>query len=74
MANIELIYPVYNMKFFIVIIIGFILFRFFDGIKPFYIDKVQEIKGGLGVMLDDVLAGIYSNIILIIIVNIYNTR
>ena len=40
---------------------GFILFRFFDILKPFgirYLD--QNIKGGLGVMLDDVVAGIYA--------------
>lgn len=46
-------------------ILGFILFRFFDILKPLgirYLDK--NLKGGLGVMLDDVLAGIYACITL----------
>ncbi len=50
------------------IIIGFILFRFFDIIKPLYIRKLESLKGGWGVMADDVLAGVYSNIVLQIII------
>ena len=44
---------------------AFVLFRFFDILKPFpigYIDK--KVKGGLGVVLDDLAAGMVSNIIL----------
>lgn len=43
---------------------GFVLFRFFDIVKPLGIKQVQEIPAGWGVMLDDVLAGIYSAAIL----------
>ena len=43
---------------------GFILFRIFDIWKPLGIRKMEKIKGGWGVMLDDVLAGVYTNIIL----------
>ena len=50
------------------LILGFILFRFFDITKPLGIRKLEEIKGGWGVMLDDVGAGIYANIVLQIIV------
>ena len=46
---------------------GFILFRFFDIVKPLYIRKMEALPGGTGVMMDDVLAGIYSNVILWII-------
>jgi len=46
------------------LIIGFVLFRFFDIAKPLYIRRMEAFKGGWGVMLDDVLAGIYANIIL----------
>jgi phosphatidylglycerophosphatase A len=47
------------------IIIGFFLFRFFDILKPFPIHQLErKLKGGFGVVLDDVLAGIYANIIL----------
>lgn len=43
-------------------VIGFIAFRFFDILKPFpvgYIDR--RMKGGIGVVLDDVAAGVYAN-------------
>ena len=49
------------------ILIAFILFRFFDILKPFGIRSLEKLHGGLGVMLDDVLAGIYANIILHVI-------
>lgn len=50
------------------LLLAFILFRFFDIAKPLGIRKMENIKGGWGVMLDDVLAGIYSNIALQLIV------
>ncbi len=44
---------------------GFFLFRFFDILKPFPIRRVEKgFKGGFGVVLDDVAAGVYANIIL----------
>ena len=44
-------------------IISFILFRFFDIVKPFPINIVdKKMKNGLGVMLDDIIAGTYSAI------------
>jgi phosphatidylglycerophosphatase A len=39
---------------------GFAAFRFFDILKPLGISKVQKFSGGLGIMLDDVLAAIAS--------------
>ena len=47
---------------------SFILFRFFDIWKPYPISYVDNnIKGALGIMLDDVLASIYTIFLLIII-------
>lgn len=46
------------------IIAGLILFRFFDILKPLGIRKLEKWPGGWGVMADDVLAGIYANIVL----------
>jgi len=43
---------------------GFLLFRAFDIIKPWPLRRLQELHGGPGVMLDDIGAGIYSNILL----------
>lgn len=50
------------------LLIGFVLFRFFDIAKPLYIRRMEAFKGGWGVMLDDVLAGIYANIVLQVII------
>ena len=46
------------------IIVGLILFRFFDILKPLGIRQLEKLPGGWGVMADDVLAGIYANIVL----------
>ena len=47
------------------LLIGFLLFRFFDIVKPFPICWIdQNIHGGIGVMLDDLLAAIFSLVIL----------
>jgi len=43
------------------IIAGFFIFRFFDVLKPFPIRAVdQHVKGGFGIMFDDILAGLYT--------------
>ena len=46
------------------IVAGFILFRFFDILKPLGIKRMEKMKNGWGIMLDDILAGIYSTIVL----------
>lgn len=48
-------------------LIAFVLFRFFDILKPFGIRSLEKVPGGWGVMLDDILAGIYANILLHVI-------
>jgi phosphatidylglycerophosphatase A len=50
------------------VIIAFILFRFFDITKPLFIRRLENLPGGWGVMFDDVLAGVYANIVLQIII------
>lgn len=43
------------------IVVGFVLFRFFDILKPWPISWLDKnLHGGLGIMLDDVLAGFFS--------------
>ena len=51
------------------ILIGLILFRIFDITKPIFIKRLEKIPGGIGVMLDDVGAGIIANILLQLMVN-----
>ena len=50
------------------VVTGLVLFRFFDIVKPLYIRKMELLDGGWGVMMDDVLAGVYANVILQLIV------
>ncbi len=45
------------------IAIAFIIWRVMDILKPFPARQVEKMKGGLGIMLDDVIAGIYSFLI-----------
>ena len=49
-------------------LIGFVLFRIFDIIKPWPVNLADKnVKGGFGIMLDDVLAGVYAGLSLWVI-------
>ena len=52
------------------IAIAFILFRFFDIIKPWPISVIEKLPKGLGVMSDDLIAG-FITLVLIQVINIY---
>ena len=43
-------------------LIGFLLFRIFDVIKPFPADRLEKFHGGFGIMADDAMAGVYANL------------
>lgn len=49
------------------LIVGFILFRVFDILKPFPLKRAEKLGGGLGIVLDDLLAGVYANVCLRVI-------
>jgi len=49
------------------VLCAFILFRFFDIVKPLYVRKMELLPAGWGIMMDDVLAGVYTNILLQIV-------
>ncbi|NPV38272.1 Phosphatidylglycerophosphatase A [Brevinematales bacterium NS] len=49
------------------VIMGFLLFRLFDITKPTPIASLQKIHGGFGVMIDDLFAALYANILLQIV-------
>jgi phosphatidylglycerophosphatase A len=42
------------------VIVSFILFRFFDIVKPYPAGRFEQLKGGLGIMCDDLVAGVYG--------------
>lgn len=47
-----------------IMIIGFIIFRIFDILKPIGINRLQKLPGGIGIVADDIAAAICSNITL----------
>jgi len=51
----------------LLILLSFLLFRFFDITKLLGIHKIEKLNGSLGIILDDVFAGLYSLIIIYII-------
>jgi phosphatidylglycerophosphatase A len=55
----------------VAVIVSFILFRFFDIVKPYPANRLQELNGGAGVMLDDLVAGVYGAIIVSIFLRIF---
>ena len=55
----------------VAVIISFILFRFFDIVKPYPARRLEGLKGGLGVMCDDLIAGVYAAVITSIIVAVF---
>ena len=46
------------------VVSAFLLFRFFDIVKPRPIKQLESLDGGMGIMADDIMAGIYTNLIL----------
>ncbi len=53
------------------LIAGFLLFRLFDIVKPFPANRSQRLPGGWGIMMDDVIAGIYANAVLRVLMRIF---
>ncbi len=51
-----------------------VFFRIFDILKGFPISRVEKLRGGWGIMLDDVIAGIESNLLLWAIVSYYGIK
>ncbi|MDD4980378.1 MAG: phosphatidylglycerophosphatase A [Candidatus Omnitrophica bacterium] len=56
-----LLFIPYDIK---LVIIAFILFRILDALKPYPSNALQNLKGSAGIMSDDIIAGVYTNIIL----------
>lgn len=54
------------------LIAGFVVFRFFDIVKPLGIKRIERIPGAAGIILDDLLAGFYTQATLIISAIIYS--
>jgi phosphatidylglycerophosphatase A len=59
-----------NLRWWMVLA-GFLLFRLFDIWKPYPVRRLEALESGLGIMADDVLAGIYAAVCLLLLTTIY---
>ncbi len=64
--GISLAEPVINI--YLLLVLGFLFFRFFDISKPLGVDKLQALPGGWGILVDDLLAGFYAYLCLEILI------
>jgi len=53
------------------LVAAFVLFRAFDILKPFPINRLQKLPGGLGIMADDLAAGFLTNMVIRMAVYIF---
>lgn len=67
----SLLFLPFNPK---LILIGFLLFRLLDTLKPYPAGKIQELKGGVAIMGDDIVAGLYTNIILQVVLRYASSK
>jgi phosphatidylglycerophosphatase A len=54
----------------IMVLIAFLLFRFFDIVKPYPARKFESLHGGLGIMADDLVAGAYAAVIVVLLLQL----
>jgi phosphatidylglycerophosphatase A len=51
---------------------GFLLFRILDIIKPFPAGRAERLHGGWGIMMDDVIAGVYGNLLIRLVLFVFH--
>lgn len=66
-----LLFIPYDIK---LVIIAFFLFRIFDSLKPYPVGLLEGLKGSLGIMSDDIVAGLYTNFILQVVFRLVSFR
>jgi phosphatidylglycerophosphatase A len=55
----------------VAVMVSFVLFRFFDIVKPYPANRLQGLKGGFGIMFDDLVAGVYAALFVLIFIRIF---
>jgi phosphatidylglycerophosphatase A len=64
--------PVFpETRFFLYAAMAFILFRLFDIWKPFPIRQLQRLPSGWGIVIDDIIAGLFANILLRVFIHFF---
>lgn len=53
------------------IVSAFLLFRFFDIVKPGPISRLEKLNGAIGIMADDLMAGVWTNLILQVVYRLF---
>ncbi|MFA5093038.1 MAG: phosphatidylglycerophosphatase A [Candidatus Omnitrophota bacterium] len=53
-----------------IVVLAFLIFRILDTLKPYPAGRLQNLHGAIGVMADDLIAGIYTNIVLLVILRL----
>jgi phosphatidylglycerophosphatase A len=53
------------------IIVSFLLFRFFDIVKPYPARRFEALHGGVGIMADDLVAGVYAALATVVLMGIF---
>jgi len=61
------VYAVGTKEIVIASLVGFLAFRFFDILKPWPCNKLESLPEGLGILMDDIAAGLYALIVLQIV-------
>lgn len=59
-------------KTLVISIVAFLSWRIFDIVKPWPARKLEKLKGGTGIMIDDIVAGFYSMLFIHLILLIFN--
>lgn len=49
------------------VVAAFVLFRFFDIFKPLGVRSMENLKGGYGIMADDILSGVYAAVVMLLV-------
>lgn len=53
------------------VMVSFVLFRFFDIVKPYPANRLQELRAGFGIMYDDLVAGVYAAVLVWIFIKFF---
>ena len=60
-------------KTFLIVLVTFLIWRVLDIIKPQPAKKLERLKGGMGIMIDDVVSGIYTLLIMHILIYFFGS-
>ena len=63
----SLIFIPYDIR---LVIVAFLLFRVLDTLKPYPAGRLERLKGSIGIMSDDLIAGLYTNLILQVVLRV----